>query len=889
MKRLFAFLVLFALLASLCSPAAFAVPREELAPYEGEDAIEIASVADFLAFAAACSRDVYSLGQVFSLTADIDLSGTDFTGVPYFAGSFHGNGHSILGLSVGCDGSRMGLFRRVAEGAAIRDLKVFGSVKPGGTAQYVGGIAGVNEGSILRCVFSGSVQGLDGVGGIVGLNGASGLVDQCGFYGDLRGEHQAGGIVGENAGVISRCTNSGLVNTEAFTPQSESRFDLALLSEDDFVDLANIGGIAGLNDGVVSACVNGAAVGYKNTAYNVGGVCGKSTGYLVGCRNSGVVNGRRDVGGIVGQLIPSETWDFTNDRLELLSGQLGSMNYLIAKAAQHASENTEALSAELSVMNASTSTAISELEGILRSYENNDSRILDSIHVDPLTGEVTLDRVDLSGVNTSGLTSALADMNAAASIISNMLRDTMADTTEDLTRIVRQMSAIMGSMTSLIANASGELYENFDLSADECYDHDIGAVSACFNYGDVLAENNAGGVAGTVGYEISFDMENSLNASSFLTSDASRYIFAVLRDCESYCEVQTKSDAAGGVVGSLEVGAAVSCVGAGAVASQSGNYVGGVAGQSQGTIRGCWARALLSGGRYVGGIAGLANDLDGCRSWAHIESASEYAGAVAGWAGGAVSGNLYVDEGPAGIDNVSLSGMTDPLQAEEFLRYEGCPEDLGDLSVRFVAGDETVAVVSVPFGGGIETLPEVENDGLRYWKWDDFPREHIYYSITVGGKYYTPGSTLSSGGELPLFLVEGVFYEGQQLTVAEYPVAEPGDDLLAAYTLFVQGYDGDLIVHMRTDESGRVFVIDESGAQSAVQSRVDGQYLVFSMPNGGSFVYRRALPVEDHTLWIAGGGAVLAAAALVLLIRGRKKKKQASQIKTESDAEVQID
>ena len=555
------------------------------------------------------------------------------------------------------------------------------------------------------------------------------------------------------------------------------------------------------------------------------------------------------------------------------------MNYLVAKASQHAVENSDEIAAELSVMNKSTSSAISELEVLLRAYESNDSQIAGSIHVDPLTGEVTIDPVALSHMNTSGLAGALADMNAEAAVINGLIQSTVGETTEDLSKIVRQMSSILGTMYGLIENASsGEFYTDCDLSADESYDHDIGAVSGCFNGGDVLAETCAGGVVGTIGYEISFDMENSLNAGSFLTADVTRYLFAVIRDCESYCEVQVKSDSAGGVVGSMELGAAVNCVGAGSVSSQSGNCVGGIAGQSKGTIRACWARTLLSGGRYVGGVAGEGHDLDACRSWAHIEGAAEYMGAVAGWADGTVSGNLYVDEGPVGIDGVSLSGMTDPCSVRDFLSAEDLPGELGDLSVRFVIEDRTVAVVSVPFGGGIETLPEVEKDGERYWKWNEFQRDHIYYSLTVTGRYYTPGSTLSSGEEIPQFLVEGVFYEGQRLTVAELAPAGDEEDLLAACTLFVEGYDGELTVHMRSGESGKVWLLEPDGTRVPVQSRVDGQYVVFTMPNGGSFVFTRALPIRDDTLWIAGGSALAAAALFLLIRRSRKKKKAAEDI-----------
>ena len=52
---------------------------------EAADSIEISNVQELESFAQECRNDWYSYGKVFSLTADIDLTGTDFQGIPYFA------------------------------------------------------------------------------------------------------------------------------------------------------------------------------------------------------------------------------------------------------------------------------------------------------------------------------------------------------------------------------------------------------------------------------------------------------------------------------------------------------------------------------------------------------------------------------------------------------------------------------------------------------------------------------------------------------------------------------------------------------------------------------------------------------------------------------------
>ena len=54
----------------------------------------------------------------------------------------------------------------------------------------------------------------------------------------------------------------------------------------------------------------------------------------------------------------------------------------------------------------------------------------------------------------------------------------------------------------------------------------------------------------------------------------------------------------------MDLGLIDGCEAYGSVESQSGDYVGGVAGICSAAIENCWAKCALSGGRYVGGITG---------------------------------------------------------------------------------------------------------------------------------------------------------------------------------------------------------------------------------------------------------------------------------------------
>ena len=66
---------------------------------------------------------------------------------------------------------------------------------------------------------------------------------------------------------------------------------------------------------------------------------------------------------------------------------------------------------------------------------------------------------------------------------------------------------------------------------------------------------------------------------------------------------------------------------------------------------------------------------------------------------------------------------------------------------------------------------------------------------------------------------------------------------------------------------GRVyfFAPDGEGGWRALESEWDGRYLVFGLPNGGSFAVTAAEARHDGLLWAAAGGAAL----LALVLGGR--------------------
>ncbi len=297
-----------------------------------------------------CSFDKWSKGRTVILESDISLNNVDFRPIPIFGGTFDGKGHKITGLSLTVEGSNQGFFRYLQKGAVVKNLTIQGSITPAGDKSNVGGFVGNNGGTVENCKFSGYVKGQDNVGGIAGLNGATGTVTDCFAAGVVYGKGAVGGIAGHNAGTIYRCVSDASVNTTV----EEQSLNFMDLSVDDinpfkvFVDAMDIGGIAGINTGLMKNCENCGPVGYPHVGYNVGGVAGRQSGHITACLNRGIVRGRRDVGGIVGQMEPHITVSVDASELTVLRTELGRLQSAIADLLDHVGSSSDAISGDLS-------------------------------------------------------------------------------------------------------------------------------------------------------------------------------------------------------------------------------------------------------------------------------------------------------------------------------------------------------------------------------------------------------------------------------------------------------------------------------------------------------------------------------------------------------------
>ena len=335
-----------------------------------QDTIHIASVEDLLKLSEACKYDAYSREKTVVLDGDIDLTGTDYVPIPTFGGTFDGQGHTISGLSLDGNGTHMGLFRYVQEGGTVKNLKVTGNVDSAGAMSEIGAIVGTNMGAITGCTFTGTISGASNVGGIAGTNESTGMIYNCKAEGYVAGDHYVGGIVGQNLGTVSYCSNTAGVNinaSDSAVSATESLDDLTLSGITDDSDdeeetkkantSTDVGGIVGFSSGVIIGCTNWGNVGFQHVGYNIGGVVGRQSGLVSGCTNWGTAYGRKDVGGIVGQMEPYITLDMGAGSAAKMASDLQTLHDLMNTLLNHTGAATSAMSATLGAISNSAASA----------------------------------------------------------------------------------------------------------------------------------------------------------------------------------------------------------------------------------------------------------------------------------------------------------------------------------------------------------------------------------------------------------------------------------------------------------------------------------------------------------------------------------------------------
>ena len=1122
-SKLLSLLLAAVLLLSLAAPAALAAGSA--------DVVYLRTAEDLAELSKNCTLDSWSQGKTAYLEADIDLTGADFVPIPTFGGTFEGQGHTISGLSLTGSGNVRGLFRYIQPSGVVRDLSVEGWIDPTDRKNTLGGIAGSNQGLLSNCSFHGTVRGADYIGGLVGTNESSGQIINCTFSGAVTGEHYVGGIAGQNGGSIIRCANSGSINTT----EVDAELNLDNLNQEQLNAAENvpvctdIGGITGFSSGILQSCVNTGAVGYAHVGYNIGGIAGRQSGYLNGCTNSGTILGRKDVGGIVGQLVPEvrllynegqvgdlldeldvlrslvdqtgddvrgasdeisermqaisdraaeaqdtigdfadSAADWANENMDEINDLSARLSWLIdqltpvlddtsglmdlaedladqleevldeagqasdlgeqterelraavrslrqaaasgktavarllsalehlgaalgsALQSQEAMEEVRAAAGELAAALRDMSDALARIAQLLWSGGDEaalreavqaladtltragaaleqavaavvahlDGDALDSAGEDAaaawqalrtaaqslldaaghtadaasLLPELLAQGGDIAEAlrapgrtleklasRAAGLGEDLADIfrelaeeptfsirpidstlrqqgDALGDIFSGLLddgdalRETMSGSTDilldDLDAINRQFGVITDLLRDLLEGGEEPEDRFEDVSDEASAATDTGDLSDARNDGTVEGDINVAGIVGSMAIEYDFDPEDDLIREGDRSLDFRYQTRAVVAACINTGEITGKQDYAGGIVGLMDLGRVSGCENYGAVTSTNGDYVGGIAGASWGSIRDSWSKCRLSGGDYVGGVAGLGATLVNCHTLVTIDEGGACLGAVAGDAdsGGTVSGNTFTSESLGALDGISYAGRAEPVTFDALCGTEGVPELFSRLELTFAADGVTVAVVPFRYGEGIDALPEIPAKKGYSAAWPDLDYTHLTASQTLEAEYTPYTSALTDGGELPQILVDGSFSSRAEVSHTTEEVtwtdARGRTHSGTAYTVTVEDPDLEQVaytVHCRLPDAGGrydLWVLGEDGWSQA-DFTIDGQYLLLTSQTEAITFCVTERPGSLSAWLAAGAGCLLLLAAACYVPRRIRKKRR---------------
>lgn len=833
-----------ALLAALMLLACLPVTQADAAG----NTIHISSEAELRDLAASCALDTWSRDKNVVLDSDLTLADPSFLPIPTFGGSFDGQGHTIHNVSITDSLSPAGLFGVVQAGGSVRSLHVVGTVTPSGDGRSVGGIAGENNGAIEKCSFTGTVSGQVYVGGIAGHTGASGSILACETRGAVIGDSMTGGITGYNEGLLADCTNSACVNVESTDPRLDLEDldltpDLSKLGQANAgASSADTGGIAGYSAGTLSDCVNHGAVGYQHIGYNTGGVAGRSCGQLLRCRNDGAIAGRKDVGGVVGQIEPYIQVDASPTYLSELNRQLYELKSLTDQAANDAQNGAGDVSGRLNDMNDYLKDALSDPQ-------------------DPLAA-------------ITGFGSRLKDLNNSAS----GSVDTVAD---DLRDINSKFNEVSNTVLDAISAASDPASVISDGSQGNIDKITLGKTSACTNSGAVSGDVNTGGIAGSIAIEYELDPEDDVSAD--LDGEYRRqYEYrAVVQQCANTGAVSAKRSNTGGIAGRMDLGLIISCESYGSVESDSGSCVGGIAGLTAATVRSSYAKCTLSGKKYVGGIVGSgvaersdgsASTVTGCWSLVDITDCQQYEGAVSGADTGTFTDNYFVSDTLAGINRQSFAGRAEPVSFDTLAAAEGMPGGMTTFTLSFVSDGKVLTSRTFSYGASFDSSvypPLPEKDGI-YAHWDRTDLHGLHLDTVVTAVYDALLPTLSSEQTRedgrPVILAGGDFNDGDTmaataltLTPEEFHAADGSlaDRAVNWFSYLKDGQLPPLTVNRRVAEQWRVSLPDDGQETHTLRylPSQDASHLRLYVNDGGGWQAVSYDTVGSYLSFTAGGAS----------------------------------
>lgn len=502
--------------------------------------------------------------------------------------------------------------------------------------------------------------------------------------------------------------------------------------------------------------------------------------------------------------------------------------------------------------------------------------------------------------NLKNISENMGYLNDEMSSSGDLLGDDLSDINDQFSEIMLLYTDALDGVLDM--DYSGRYEDESQENAEESMD---ATIASCTNSGNVKADLNVSGIAGTMAIEYDFDLESDITGLDDARANSTFLTKCVLRKNVNQAKVTAQKSYAGGVCGLQEMGIVLGCENYGRVESAAGDYVGGIAGQSLSHIKQSYAKCTVAGEEYVAGIAGWGNGINGCLAMVKVKEADAFSGAIAGKVSdnAEIADNYFVSEEIAGIDRISYSGKAEPVNYQTLLQTEGIPANFRKMKVTFYADDEEVGMTECSYGGSValDTYPNIPVKEGFYADWDNKDLTNVKLDEDVSVEYVRylttlAGSWMRDNGQSAL-LVDGQFGQEEEVTVEKpgtdtvqvaFPSGEELEELTECWTLEIPN-DGASTHQIRYQapqgqtEGVEIYVQDGAGWRKA-ETELMGIYHLF-LAEGSNVKIAVSVTEKgmmEYIVFIVAGAAALIL-VIALIVHNKRKKRKMQKAKDDAE------
>ena len=500
----------------------------------------------------------------------------------------------------------------------------------------------------------------------------------------------------------------------------------------------------------------------------------------------------------------------------------------------------------------------------------------------PVLGDGYKARTSSFVTNLQGMSEHLGYLNEEMNSSSNTVIDDMSDVNDSFNKI---MLLFTDAMDGALDGEYADRYEDESFAvAEECID---GTVADSYNTGTISGDLDVAGIAGAMGIEYDFDLEGDVTGASDSRVNSTYKTKCVVRANKNEGRITAQKNYAGGIAGIQEMGTILYSENYGRIASNTADYVGGIAGNSISSIRNSYSKGILSGGDYIGGIAGYGHEIYDSYAIPSIIEADSFFGAIAGEVDDdcKLRDNFFVSEELAGIDRISYSGMAEPVSYSRLLTLENLPDDFKKMKITFLVDDEVIGSKEISYGMTMieSQYPDSIQEEDYYIDWDTTIVHDVTADMEIIGEPALYRTTIASSqlrtNNQSVVLVDGKFKDSQVLKAKELTESD-SDNTLGTFA------EGWKIRVPKDGQSSHQFRLQlpEEIKKAAIYVKTDGKYRETDTTTMGMYqlfdvegqevsiiIVDKSTPDWVYIACILGGLAVVGTVAGLLI--GRKKKK----------------